>query len=302
MRAVALVRRNRALRFGGALLSGCALLVAGCGAPRGAGSASDAVTHAPVAHDSAPMNADAGAAEVERTATPADAPASEWATLSPSIRINRAQSMVEFVATSVITTGFLEEYVCTAGTREHESLFAFDGKASEIHAAMLLAGFVPGAPGQWREAANEDGSFRVEGTPPRGDRVTVEVQLGDGRVLPLEHFVRASPVGDAPADAVPPREFVFAGSRFRTDRKTGVERYLADGSGSLIGLVTFGDETVGPTEVLPDQASAASPIWEVFTERMPEPGTKVMIRLSGRPSEPAGREGAAGAEKAGEKK
>jgi hypothetical protein len=66
--------------------------------------------------------------------------------------------------------------------------------------------------------------------------------------------------------------------------------------------VTFGDETVGATEVLPDQASAASPIWEVFTERMPEPGTKVTIRLTGRLPDAAAREGTADAGKAGEKK
>jgi hypothetical protein len=206
--------------------------------------------------------------------------------LSPSIRIQRAASRVEFAATSVIETGFLEEYVCTVGTREHESLFAFDGKASEIHAAMLLAGFVAGAPGQWREVASDDGTFRVEGVAPRGDGVDVEVRLEDGRVVPIAYFVRASPVGEAPSAGGPPSRFVFGGSRFRADRRTGVERYLADGSGSLIGLVTFGDETIGPSEIVPDQASAAAPLWEAFTERMPKPGTKVTVLLSRRRAAP----------------
>ena len=231
---------------------------------------------------------DAPAVPAERAHQSAAEPATldAWTVLSPSIRIQRAASRVEFAATSVIETGFLEEYVCTVGTREHESLFAFDGKASEIHAAMLLAGFVAGAPGQWREVASDDGAFRVEGVAPRGDGVDVEVRLEDGRVVPIAYFVRASPVGEAPPAGGPPSRFVFGGSRFRADRRTGVERYLADGSGSLIGLVTFGDETIGPSEIVPDQASAAAPLWEAFTERMPKPGTKVTVLLSRRRAAP----------------
>ena len=70
---------------------------------------------------------------------------------------------------------------------------------------------------------------------------------------------------------------MFAGSRFRVDRRTGAERYLADGSGSLVGLVTFGDETIAPREVIPDQASVESPMWEVWTERMPPLGSRVTL-------------------------
>ncbi|MEY5061565.1 MAG: hypothetical protein RIS45_1486, partial [Planctomycetota bacterium] len=32
--------------------------------------------------------------------------------------------------------------------------------------------------------------------------------------------------------------------------------------------------------VIPDQVSAAQPIWEVFTERIPKPGTEVIISVS----------------------
>ena len=86
---------------------------------------------------------------------------------------------------------------------------------------------------------------------------------------------------DATTAANPaPARFVFGGSRFQTDRKSGRERYLADGSGSLIGLVTFGDETIGAAEVVPDQAGVATPTWEVFSERMPTPGTRVTIMVN----------------------
>lgn len=211
------------------------------------------------------------------------APAMEsaWTELSPQIRINRAAVALEFRATAVIETGFLEEYVCTVGTREHESLFAFDGKASEIHAAMLLAGFVPGEPGRWREVPTDDGSLRLELSQPTGNDVRITVRLPDGVEHPPEWFVRRAPIDEGGArSAAPPTRFRFAGSRFRTDRKSGREFYLADGSGSLVGLVTFGDEVIAPMEVIPDQVSAAQPIWEVFSERMPKPGTEVTISIS----------------------
>lgn len=217
-------------------------------------------------------------------ATPAvktepEAPRPVWTEVSRQIRVNRSEVAVEFSATAVIETGFLEEYVCTVGTREHESLFAFDGKASEIHAAMLLAGFIAGAPGRWRETPNDDGSLTLELVLPTGDPVEAAVRMPDGTMRPIDWFVRRAPLGDAAAGA-PPRQFRFAGSRFRTDRKSGREFYLADGSGSLLGLVTFGDEVIAPVEVIPDQASAAAPTWEVHSERMPKPGTQVTIVLS----------------------
>jgi len=206
-------------------------------------------------------------------------PPADWAVLSPAIRVNAAEAAVEFDAVAVLKTGFLEEYVCTAGTREHESLFVFDGKASEVHAALLLAGLEPGEPGRWREATTQDGGFRVESVPPTGPAVAVTVHLPDGRTLPLDYFVRAAPVAEPVPDVRPPSAFVFAGSRFVANRRTGTERYAADGSGSLVGLVTFGDETIAPVDVIPDQAGIAAPVWEAFTQRMPEPGTAVRIRI-----------------------
>jgi hypothetical protein len=221
------------------------------------------------------------------------APASPWVTLSPLIQVDRAAQAVEFRAVSVIEAGFLEEYVCTVGTREHESLFAFDGKASEIHAAMLLAGFTPGSPGHWREVDSGDGRWSLELVPPTGDRVAIAIRMPDGGEHPLEWFVQRAPLeetgnraSEKPREARvsrtedgPPSEFTFAGSEFRKSRRQGVEFYAADASGSLIGLVTFGDETIAPIEVIPDQASAAEPVWEVRGDRMPPPGTVVTICL-----------------------
>ncbi|MEY5033303.1 MAG: hypothetical protein RL354_2334 [Planctomycetota bacterium] len=206
--------------------------------------------------------------------------AEAWSAVSTRVRIDRARQAVAFDATAVISEGFLEQYVCTVGTREHESLFAFEGKSSEIHAALLLAGFQPGTPGRWREVPDANGAVTLERVPPAGDEISAQVRLPSGEAHPLDWFVRASPVAPHAADAAPPSRLVFGGSRFITSRKTQQEFYAADASGSLIGLVTFGDETIGAVEVIPDQVEASPAVWEVFVERMPPPGTKVTIVLA----------------------
>jgi hypothetical protein len=257
----------------------------------------------------------AQAAPTQAQAAPIEAPAGpiEWLQFTPQIRVDRARGVVVCDIVSVLDVGFLEQYVCAVGTREHESLFVFEGKASELHAAMLLAGLTPGKPGSWREVPPQqaDAAEKVPPTeeaqrllsdptaqnqrfiavPPSGEALTITVELPDGSTHPLTYFVRASPIGlpaegsaangngESAAPPTPPNRFVFAGSRFRTDQRTGVERYIADGSGSIVGLVTFGDETIAAVDVIPDQVAAAEPVWEVFTERMPKPGTRGTLRI-----------------------
>ena len=206
-----------------------------------------------------------------------------WTALTPLVRVDRDARMVEFDAVAVLDVGFLEQLVCMVGTREHESIFAFEGKPSEVHAALLVVGAEPGRPGRWREVAQADGAVTIEGVPAEGTEVALEVELPDGSVRPIEWFMRASPISST-TNAAPPARFVFAGSRFLRNPRTQEERYAADGSGSLVGLVTFGDETIGAVEVIPDSAQAAAPVWEVFSERVPAPGTRVKIRARPRAS------------------
>jgi hypothetical protein len=242
--------------------------------PRGSAAASDAdATQKPIV---APAE---GAADAQPSTTTVER---SWIEVAPRVRVERASRTVEFEALAVLDTGFLEQFVCTEGTREHESLFVFEGRASSVHAALLAAGFANGAPGRWVEvdegatATTENTRFR--GEPPTGSALRLAVRLPDGTERPLEWFIRPAPIGEAAARSAEIRwEFVFAGSRFRVDRRTGAERYLADGSGSLVGLVTFGDETIAPREVIPDQASVESPMWEVWTERMPPLGSRVTL-------------------------
>ena len=238
-------------------------------------------------------SAEAPSAKTPNAETPSiEAPsANAWIEVTPQIRVDRTRGVIECRVVSVLEVGFLEQYVCSVGTREHESLFAFEGKASELHAALLLVGCRPGQPGSWREAPPVEQptnppteNHRFVAVPPTGEPLELSIELPDGSRQPLTYFVRASPVGQPTnstnqTELIPPRRFVFAGSRFRTDQRTGAERYIADGSGSIVGLVTFGDETIAAEDVIPDQVSAAEPVWEAFSERMPKPGTRLTLRI-----------------------
>jgi hypothetical protein len=292
----------RSLVFAAALVAALVFVVA-CGStartrdaqPTAEPAPVDAVPSAPVVEPHATTAARESAATPEPTIAPAaeaaDAqPAARgstptWIEIAPRVRVDRASRTVEFEALAVLDTGFLEQFVCTEGTREHESLFVFEGRASSVHAALLAAGFASGSPGRWIEVeeAPADAKAPVEHTrfksePPTGSALRLSVRLPNGDERPLEWFIRLAPIGEGVArDARARWDFVFAGSRFRVDRRTGAERYLADGSGSLVGLVTFGDETIAPREVIPDQAEVESPMWEVWTERMPPLGTRVTV-------------------------
>ena len=240
-------------------------------------------------HTRSPSVSTAPSAAIIAQTNASDAPTSasladSFVACSPLVRVDAAKQLVELDCMAVLETGFLEQYICLAGTRDHEALFVFEGRASEVHAAMLLAGFISQAPGAWQEVASESeaGAMQLKAIAPRGSELEIEVRLADGTSHPLEWFVRAAPIG-TPTSNTPPRRFIFGGSKFHRDRRTGVERYVADGSGSLVGLVTFGDETIGALEVIPDSASAAQPMWEVWSERMPPMGSRVQVRITGLP-------------------
>jgi hypothetical protein len=234
--------------------------------------------------DESPTNSSDAASTAETSTTLAARP-DRWVELTPRIRWNSALRAVELDAVAVLKEGFLEQYICTVGTREHEALFVFEGRASEVHAALMLVGLEPGAPGRWREIQDGEERTTIEAVPPSGPLLSIHVRLPDDRVHSIDWFARAAPINDEvdTAQTTPPSRFVFAGSRFVANRRTGEERYAADSSGSLVGLVTFGDETIAALDVIPDQARVAEPVWEANGTRMPEPGTKVKIVIAAVP-------------------
>lgn len=201
-----------------------------------------------------------------------------WTTIAPGLSINHDQQQVRIMCWSCLDQGYLEQVLCSPGTREHESLLVTDVPASSIHAALLLAGIEPGSPGRWQEVGG-----RVELLPPVGDAVQVAVLYehaeGSGVVRePVSRWIAELQTGGA----FPTDTWIFGGSLLLDEEDMVGEgsRYLADHSGSVIGLVTFGDELLGLPMVIPDAASIQEPEWVVRMEHVPPPGTKVHVLLS----------------------
>lgn len=192
---------------------------------------------------------------------------------------------------------FLEVLVCTPNTREHESLLVTAAMPSHVHAAMLLVGLQPGLPGEWRVV---DGQL----TPvaPRGEALNIDVKWqsagtlqsepiadwawhpGDQRTLSGAPPAPQAGLGSVAGSASRP-SWLFAGSRIVS--RNGSERYAADGSGTLVGLTAFGDETIAWSAMYSPEASIEEPQWIARPGKLPPRGTAVVIAIRG--STPAQR-------------
>ena len=196
------------------------------------------------------------------------------------VRANRAGRFVEFDGVIMwefhdprTPDTYLEQIVCTPDTKEHESLVVSSARPSTVHAALLLIGARPGKPGAWDLL---DG--RLVSQPPSGDPLIVRFVTPDGvEHDPLAWVVSSdrtrtlrSVVGDAPA-------FVFGGSRFVN--YNGRDVYDADFAGTLVGLTTFGSETISFREVISHEAAIQTPEWLAYNERIPEAGTPIVVRI-----------------------
>jgi hypothetical protein len=179
---------------------------------------------------------------------------------------------VEFPGEIILETGWLEVAVCRRSTREHESIVVADVVPSVVHAALLLAGFEPGAPAGWDEATNSP-------IPPRGPLVTIELRFGpsgpdgpDAREVPLESMIE-----DARERGLP--TWVFAGSLVRPNPPSmgEGEYFLADYAGTFIGLTTFGDEVIAAQEVRSPETGVDPPVWRIREGAVPPVGTAVTV-------------------------
>ncbi len=232
--------------------------------------ASCAACSAPRGHHPAVTDAPAAVVGPEQDHARADARAPSTAIIRlGAIEVDREAAAIRVPGSVALREGWLEQAICRVGSREHESLVSVEMPPSAVHAAMLLAGLKPGAPGRWR--VRDDGSLEL--VPPTGERVDVEVEwtAADGRPMrsALTEWI-TTPKG------APPIAFVFSGS---VTREAAAVPYAADQSGSVVGLVTFGDEPIASVAVVPDRAEVAEPSLLARSERIPAEGTPVTIMI-----------------------
>lgn len=214
----------------------------------------------------------------------------------PGMVIDLQQRCLDLEARICMDDGFLELLACSPGTKEHESLVAVSAKPMHIHTGLLLLGADNGHPAM-RRSVNQDKTHWID-VPPRGGRVDVFLVTGidDGktRERPVSDFIvratdrltgaereRVEEAGSGasnPGNPQPPfsHTFLFLGSQLR-DRTKGPRQYLADQSGHVISIATFGDEVLGlPTHQSKDNHAL---IWRVKNESLPPLGSRVTLRL-----------------------
>ncbi|MEX0653911.1 MAG: YdjY domain-containing protein [Phycisphaeraceae bacterium] len=189
----------------------------------------------------------------------------------PGISIHLEKRQLDLEATVIRQEGdWLELLACTPNSREHESILTVKARPSHIHLALLLLDYQPGSPMRWEQT--DDGYIAH---PPRGDKLSAfivyENENGEPTEIPATDWIQHQPTGEAMAGNI----WLFTGSTFQ--RYQEQEIYTADVNGTVLSLVNFGDDLIGrPTDVT-DQSDAQR--WNSFAERIPEPGTKVTLRL-----------------------
>lgn len=209
----------------------------------------------------------------------------------PGVVINFQERCVDVEATVCLDEGMLELIACTKDSKEHESIVVVRARPMHIHTALLLIGAQPGNPAMRRPI--DEGRTRWVDIPPQGDPVDAYLVFSNkqGKVVehPISDFVAHSEenpdvlLGAAAGDAFRddrdkkfPKTFLFAGSLLVGDGP-GPRTYLADQSGSVISIVTFGDELL----CLPGMHAKANDalMWQIDATKLPKIGAKVTLRL-----------------------
>jgi len=210
----------------------------------------------------------------------------------PGIEIDAEKRIVDVDAQVSLTEGFLELIACTEGTKEHEAIVRINAKPVHVHTALLLIGARNGTPAM-RKPINEE-QTRWMHVRPSGDPIQVSLVYKDVDGNPVERpisdFITRSEGdpymqdmvygADKPEDGDAkekfPDVFIFTGSHLITN-KDDSRQYLADSSGHVITISTFGDEMLG----LPDFQSRENGelVWEVDSTFLPQLDAEVKLRL-----------------------
>lgn len=203
----------------------------------------------------------------------------------PGLVINFRERCVDIEGSICLDRGFLELIACTKNSKEHESIVAVTARPMHIHTALLLLGANNGNPAM-RKPVDEQKKRWIH-VPPQGDPVDVFLVFknSDGKMVEhsISEFVARSGKmsdemkdADAKEDRKFPNTFLFAGSHLRGDGP-GPRTYLADQSGNVISIVTFGDELLCLPGVYAEGNDSL--MWQVDADKLPKIGSKVTLRL-----------------------
>jgi len=205
-------------------------------------------------------------------------PAKPMTELLPGVLVG--EGIVEFEGTVAIDVHhpdtpivYLEMFVTSPDSREHESLIVASIKPSILHAALLAAGVTPGQPrhkdnsGAWVDAIGQELLITVS-TKELADWSDFER---------IENWVINQQNQTLLSESESWTGSVFAGSKINNSGPNA--GYLADRSGTLISLTTFGDEVISPRWAISHEAEIDEPVWIASIDHLPTKGTNVKVRI-----------------------
>ena len=164
-----------------------------------------------------------------------------------------------------LNRGALEMFACLKGTKEHESIVAVDAPAKLAHAGLLAVGAEVGGPVE----------FDPQYKPASGTEVEVLVIWADERGR--WHQVRAEEwIRNIRTEKELAHPFVFAGSGFWRDERTGEEYYMAE-AGDFICVSNFPSAMLDLT--IESSQSTEQLLFQAWEERIPPLETKVFVVL-----------------------
>jgi len=186
----------------------------------------------------------------------------------PGIEIDTRAREVRLKSKVVLRTGPLELFVCSKGTREHESVLAVPARPSHVTFALSMLGLDPGKPGFTTGA----GAF----SPPAGRVLHILCRYtgpdGKQHEVPAHKFLR---LAGTEADLDRRLDWVYVG------RPEADALRAADREGTVVCLSNFPEAVIDvPFESTADNAAL---VYEANPEAVPKVGTPVELVL--RPTE-----------------
>lgn len=188
------------------------------------------------------------------------------------LTINRKGKHVDVKAEVCLREAeFLEMFVCTRDTREHESILVTDTPPSLMHVGLLLLGAEPGEP--LRYDRDTDPPTMIAATGPEVEVYVVLKVAGQEREVPANRWIK----DNGNDKMMQGNTWLFAGSV--TTALEGKQVYLADLNGSAVSLVNFGDDLLTLPNKMTQDNNSHGKVWAPRTNAIPKVGTEVTLRL-----------------------
>jgi hypothetical protein len=210
-----------------------------------------------------------GADDPGKPAVTALQPDPAWNELGHNLWFDRKAKKLILRAKVVLREGYLEHFMCSKGTKEHEAILATDAVPHLIHAGLILTGAEPGHPVR----------FVPKFEPPSGTVIAIDVEWRqDGKVKKGD---ARQWIKDEKANAPLAIDWVFGGSEFFVDPNSKKQVYAAD-EGDLITVANFGSAILDLP--IASSASDADRVYVTNTDKIPPLGTEVFVTLGPRAS------------------